>query len=85
MERASQTLIGKTISGVIARPGSDGREIVVLQFDDGSCFELASERSRRQLRAMARHQRHSAAEAGQLSFFPHDGDSAASVRPQLAA
>lgn len=84
MERASQNLIGKTISGVIARPGSDGREIVVLQFDDGSCFELLSTRSKRQLRQLARH-RQDGLDAGQLSFFPNDGDSAASLRPQLAA
>lgn len=85
MERASQSLIGKTISGVIARPGSDGREIVVLQFDDGTCFELLSTRSRRHLRTMARHQQHAAAECSQMSFFPQDGDSTASLRPRFAA
>lgn len=75
-------LVGKTISGVIARPGSDGREVIVLQFVDGSCFELLSLPAQRLLRRLARSSGH----GGQLSFFPQDAEPASGAkRPSLAA
>ena len=75
-------LIGKTISGVIARPGSNGQDVIMLQFEDGTCFELLSVQAQRVLRRLARR---SPADS-QLSFFPHDGDPAATrQRPSLAA
>lgn len=45
-------IVGKRISGVIARPGRDGQPPVVLmlRFDDGSVVELVSPRSDRLLR-----------------------------------
>ncbi|MEM9304267.1 MAG: hypothetical protein AAGE01_19300 [Pseudomonadota bacterium] len=66
-------IIGKTITGVIARPGSDGREIVMLQFDDGTCFEVVSSRARRALTRLAGERRQPAT-SEQMSFFPHDGE-----------
>ena len=83
MHRQSEhPIIGKTITGVICRPGSDGQEIVMLQFDDGTCFEVLSARSRRALTGLARQRSTAAksprepraAERTQLSFFPHDGE-----------
>lgn len=45
-------IVGKTISGVIARPGREGEPPVVmmLRFDDGSVVEFVSPRSDRLLR-----------------------------------
>ena len=45
-------IIGKRISGVIARPGRSGQPPVVLmlRFDDGSVVEFVSPRSDRLLR-----------------------------------
>ncbi len=83
MHRQSEhPIIGKTITGVICRPGSDGQEIVMLQFDDGTCFEVLSARSRRALTGLARQRPgrqeprpdQRAVERTQLSFFPHDGE-----------
>jgi len=44
-------MVGKTISGVIARPGKSGEPPVVLmmRFDDGSVIEFVSPRSDRLL------------------------------------
>ena len=78
-DRRSQEIVGKTITGVIARPGNNA-EIIMLQFDDGTCFELLSSRSRTALRRMAEENH------AQLSFFSTDGEpSTANVRPSLAA
>lgn len=83
-ERKHQSIIGKTISGVIARPKSNGEEIVVLQFDDGTCFELLSLPARRELRRLTR-RKPPAEPVDQLTIFPLDGDTAAGPRPSLAA
>ncbi|MFK7956245.1 MAG: hypothetical protein AB8B96_09130 [Lysobacterales bacterium] len=79
--KASQSIIGKTVSGVITRPSNGGREhLLVLQFSDGSCFEFVSPASARTLRSTGAPQRTAqsssvaAAELEQLSFFPHDGN-----------
>ena len=47
-----QEVVGKQISGVIARPGRDGEPPVVLmlRFEDGSVVEFVSPRSDRLLR-----------------------------------
>ena len=47
-----QEVVGKRISGVIARPGRDGQPPVVLmlRFEDGSVVEFVSPRSDRLLR-----------------------------------
>ena len=84
-ERKHQPIIGKTISGVIARPKSNGEEIVVLQFDDGTCFELLSLPARRELRRLTRRRNSIGEPVDQLTIFPLDGDTAASPRPSLAA
>ncbi len=49
-------IVGKRISGVIARPGRAGQPPVVLmlRFDDGSVVEFVSPRSDRLLRASIR-------------------------------
>lgn len=49
-------IVGKTISGVIARPGREGEPPVVMmmRFDDGSVVEFVSPRSDRLLRQAAR-------------------------------
>lgn len=55
--RVRDQIVGKCISGVIARPGRKGEPPVVmmLQFDDGSVLEFVSPRSDRLLRnALAR-------------------------------
>lgn len=64
-------IVGKCISGVIARPGRGGEPPVVLmlRFDDGSVIEFVSPRSDRILRrAMAAGRRGSGPDsaAGQL-------------------
>ena len=69
-------MVGKTIAGVIARPGGAGEPPVVLmmRFDDGSVIELVSPRSDRLLKRSLRCSRAkpAAVEAGwtsqQLSF-----------------
>lgn len=47
-----EEIVGKRISGVIARPGRDGQPPVVLmlRFDDGSVVEFVSPRSDQLLR-----------------------------------
>lgn len=47
-----EEIVGKTISGVIARPGREGQPPVVLmlRFEDGSVVEFISPRSDRLLR-----------------------------------
>jgi hypothetical protein len=42
-------IVGKRISGVIARPGGDGEPpmVMMLRFDDGSVVEFVSPRSDR--------------------------------------
>ncbi len=79
--KASQTIIGKTVSGVITRPANGGREhLLVLQFSDGSCFEFVSPAAARHLRNTGSQKRSdpstpvAVAELEQLSFFPHDGN-----------
>ena len=49
-------IVGKTISGVIARPGRKGEPPVVMmmRFDDGSVVEFVSPRSDRLLRQAMR-------------------------------
>ncbi|MCC5865666.1 MAG: hypothetical protein JJU31_11140 [Wenzhouxiangella sp.] len=49
-------IVGKRISGVIARPGRNGQPPVVLMlsFDDGSVVEFVSPRSDRLLRRALR-------------------------------
>jgi len=46
-------IVGKCISGVIARPGRNGEPpmVMMLQFDDGSVVEFVSPRSDRVLEA----------------------------------
>lgn len=48
-----ERLVGRTIRGVIARPGREGQPPVVLmlELDDGSVVEFVSPRSDRLLRA----------------------------------
>ncbi len=50
--RLRDEIVGKTISGVIARPGREGEPPVVMmmRFDDGSVVEFVSPRSDRLLR-----------------------------------
>jgi len=45
-------IVGKCISGVIARPGHNGEPpmVMMLQFDDGSVVEFVSPRSDRVLK-----------------------------------
>ncbi|MEM9184281.1 MAG: hypothetical protein AAGB27_14100 [Pseudomonadota bacterium] len=85
-QRASQSVIGKTVTGIISKPVSGGREsLLMLQFSDGSCFEFVSPAAQRAL--SRRSGRTSAADTAadnslqQLSFFPHDGKPAASSTP----
>ena len=49
-------IVGKTISGVIARPGREGEPPVVMmmRFEDGSVVEFVSPRSDRLLRQAVR-------------------------------
>jgi hypothetical protein len=48
-----QQIVGKCISGVIARAGRNGEPptVLLLQFDDGSVLEFVSPRSDRVLQA----------------------------------
>lgn len=87
--KASQSVIGKTVTGLITRPGAGGKErLLVLQFSDGSCFEFVSSQSQRSLQrgvgrngAVPHHAAEPQTELEQLSFFPHDGNSLASSIP----
>ena len=47
-----QEIVGKRISGVIARPGREGQPpmVLMLRFEDGSVVEFVSPRSDRLLR-----------------------------------
>jgi len=49
-------IVGKTISGVIARPGREGEPpiVMMMRFDDGSVVEFVSPRSDRLLRQAMR-------------------------------
>jgi len=56
-------LVGKTITGVVATPGSDNdpHRIWMLQFSDGTHVEFVSPTARRRLiKATGGHGRHSA-------------------------
>ena len=57
-------IVGKTVSGVIARPGREGEPPVVMmmRFDDGSVVEFVSPRSDRLLRRSV----HASEEAAQI-------------------
>lgn len=60
-------IVGKCISGVIARPGRKGEPpmVMMLQFDDGSVIEFVSPRSDRVLRnAMEQTRKHDRNRAG---------------------
>ena len=48
-----ERMVGKCISGVIARPGRNGEPpmVMMLQFDDGSVVEFVSPRSDRLLKS----------------------------------
>lgn len=61
-------IVGKCISGVIARPGRRGEPptVMMLQFDDGSVFEFVSPGSDRILKHAIAHTRRS----GQPSTCP---------------
>ncbi|MDX1626439.1 MAG: hypothetical protein R3323_07985 [Wenzhouxiangellaceae bacterium] len=52
-------IVGKCVTGVIARPGRNGEPPVVLmmEFDDGSVFEFVSPRSDRLLKNAIRETR----------------------------
>lgn len=55
MENNPRSIIGKTITGIISRPGRNGRkEVLLMQFSDGSCFELVSPLARRLARSSHR-------------------------------
>lgn len=73
--RQSQSIVGKTVSGVISRPAEGGREVLLmLQFTDGSCFEFVSASAHRALRrATGTSTARSPGGHSQLSFFPQDG------------
>ena len=47
--KANKDLIGKTITGVVAvnKPGEDAREILMMQFSDGTHVEFVSPEGRR--------------------------------------
>ncbi len=91
MIRSPKSIVGKTIIGVITRPAGGGHDsIAMLQFSDGSCFELVSRRGRQTLSRMAAgsgakpHRAESAART-QLSFFPQDGAGQAAAPTAAAA
>ncbi|MFN2333270.1 MAG: hypothetical protein ABR550_02445 [Wenzhouxiangellaceae bacterium] len=54
-----ERIVGKCISGVIARPGRNGEPpmVMMMQFDDGSVLEFVSPRSDRVLRTAIRQTR----------------------------
>jgi hypothetical protein len=53
--KANQDLIGKTITGVVAvtPPGEGVREILMLQFSDGTHVEFVSPQARRRMRRLS--------------------------------
>jgi len=53
-------IVGKCISGVIARPGRNGEPpmVMMLQFEDGSVVEFVSPRSDRVLKSAIDQTRH---------------------------
>jgi len=64
-------IVGKCISGVIARPGHDGEPpmVMMLQFEDGSVLEFVSPRSDRILKNAIKHTRRGPANCpGQLAL-----------------
>ena len=70
-----EQIVGKCISGVIARPGRAGEPptVLLLQFDDGSTLEFVSPRSDRVLRAAISGSRRAASQSvdevpGQLAL-----------------
>ena len=94
MTGKAQSIIGKTITGIIARPGPGGQdEVVMFQFSDGSLFEVVSPKTRRELRKVGRQQAnrpHDAQEGDnalrQMTIFPVDGiASGAATLPRAAA
>lgn len=91
MIRSPKSIVGKTIIGVITRPTGGGRDsIAMLQFSDGSCFELVSPRGRQTLSRMAAGSRErergvNAGARAQLSFFPQDGAGQAATPTAAAA
>lgn len=66
--RIRDEIVGKTISGVIARPGREGEPPVVMmmRFDDGSVVEFVSPRSDRLLRQAVRREADTAQVQSQL-------------------
>lgn len=65
------SIVGKSIRGVIARPGREGQPpmVLMLQFDDGTVLEFVSPRSDRLLREAIRTSGAPAGPApGQLAF-----------------
>ncbi len=47
-------LAGKTIAGIVARPGPNGHPVVMmLQFDDGTCLEFVTPAGERELKRQA--------------------------------
>lgn len=54
-----EQIVGKSISGVIARPGREGEPpmVMMLQFEDGSVLEFVSPRSDRILKGAIEHTR----------------------------
>jgi len=70
-----QQIVGKCISGVVARAGNVGEPptVLLLQFDDGSVLEFVSPRSDRVLKAAIENPRRAAsrstpAHPGQLAL-----------------
>ena len=57
--KANQDLIGKTITGIVAvtPPGEDFREILMLQFSDGTHVEFVSPQARRRIRRLSGHKK----------------------------
>ncbi|HLR86875.1 MAG TPA: hypothetical protein VK064_03220 [Wenzhouxiangella sp.] len=66
-------ILGKTISGVIARPGRPGEPPVVmmLHFEDGSAVEFVSPRSDRLLRRAVQRSQKTPSVQPQLSLLEH--------------
>lgn len=69
--RIRDQMVGKCISGVIARPGKNGEPpmVMMMQFDDGSVLEFVSPRSDRVLKQTIKQSRYaSTSMPGQLAF-----------------
>jgi hypothetical protein len=82
MKQDAKAIIGKTVTGVIARPAPGGKtSVFVLQFSDGSCFEFVSPAAARRIARCSRADATDATdlvpELPQLSMFPLDGGVAA--------